>query len=144
MDLHQSAEEVCMIHEDENLSNFQTNVLSLVENEKRVLIILANSDKLDLVKSKLPQDSFIVHKYDESNEEEACEWISGKSGKKFLIADHRTVAGYEFDTVIIVTDEDYKDEISSVCQRATARLIVCLYDSKEGKIFRCRTQSAHI
>ena len=127
MDLHQSAEEVCMIHEDANLSNFQTNVLSLVQNEKKVLIIDAFSDKLNLVKSNLPQDSYIVHTYNEANEEDACEWISGKSGKKFLIADNRTVAGYEFETVIIVAPEDYKDSISSVCQRATARLIVCIY-----------------
>ena len=128
MDLHQSAEEVCMIHEDANLSNFRTNVLSLVKNEKKVLIIFAHSfSKLDLVKSKLPQDSLIVHAYDEANEEEACEWISGKSGKKFLIADHQTAAGYEFDTVIVVTTELRKDRIASVCQRATARLIICIY-----------------
>ena len=75
-------------------------------------------------KSRLPKDSFIVHTWNDANEEEACEWISGKSGKKFLITDHWTVAGYEFDIVIIVASEHLKDQISSVCQRATARLIV--------------------
>ena len=127
IDLSESVEEVRLIHEDANLSNLQTSVLKLVKNDQKVLIILPYSDKLDLVKSKLPQDSFIVHKYCEANEEEACEWISGRSGKKFLIADHHTVAGYEFDTVIIVTTELRKDRIASVCQRATARLIVCFY-----------------
>ena len=131
MDLTQSAEKVCLIHEDANLSNFQCNVLSLVKNEQKVLIINCYSDKLDLIKNKLPQDSFIVHtRFEANEEEEACEWISGKSGKKFLIADSLTVAGYEFDTVIIVVYESLKDRISSVCQRATARLIVCIYEKR--------------
>ena len=127
IDLSESAEKVCLVHEDDNLSNFQDKVLSLVINEQKVLIIDASVDKLDLLKIKLPHDSFIVHTMYETNEEEACEWISGTSGKKFLIAEQETVAGYEFDTVIIVTPEYRKDDISSVCQRATAKLIVCLY-----------------
>ena len=41
-------------------------------NEKRVLFILAYApEKLDLVKSKLPQDNFIVHTRNEKNKEEA-------------------------------------------------------------------------
>ena len=93
IDLSESVEEVHLIHEDADLSNFQSNVLNLVENEQKVLIILAYSLILDLVKSKLPQDNFIVHKWHESHNKEAYEWISGRSGKKFLIADHWTVAG---------------------------------------------------
>ena len=54
--------------------------------------------------------------------------ISGKSKKKFLIADEYTVTGYEFDTVIIVTNQRWLNSIPSLCQRATARLIVCLYE----------------
>ena len=128
MDLTQSAEKVCLIHEEGNLSNFQCNVLSLIENEQKVVIIDYDAKKIDLIKNKLPQDSFIVHtRFEANEEEEVCEWISGKSGKKFLIADWYTVAGYEFDTVIIVVPENVKDQISSVCQRATARLIVCAY-----------------
>merc|ERR1711971_1292836 len=128
IDLSESVEEVRLIYDDANLSNLQTSVLNLVKNEQKVLIILPySSSKLDLVKRKLPQDSFIVHKYNELIEEEACEWISGRSSKKFLIADDETVAGYEFDTVTIVAHKDHKDDISSVCQRATARLIVCLH-----------------
>ena len=129
IDLSESVEEVRLIHEDADLSTFQSNVLNLVINEQKVLIILAySSSKLSLVKNKLPQDNFIVHRYDERNEEEACKWINGRSGKKFLIADEHTVAGFEFDAVIIVAKELWKDGISSLCQRATARLIVCFCD----------------
>ena len=129
IDLSESVEEVRLIHEDEDLSNFQSNVLNLVGNEQKVLIIVHYSSKLDLVESKLPQGSFVVHTlWNEANEEEACEWINERSGKKFLIADEYTVAGFEFDTVILVTDETLKGRISSVCQRATARLIVCIYN----------------
>ena len=39
VDLCQSVEEVRLINDDPNLSNFESNVLSLVENEKKVLII---------------------------------------------------------------------------------------------------------
>ena len=131
IDLNESVEEVSVINEDANLSNFQSNVLSLVDNEQKVLIIKCHSEKLDLIKNKLPQDSFIIHSFIEADEEEeACEWISGKSGKKFLITDDETVDGYEFDTVIIVVPEDEKDRISSLCQRATARLIVCFHKTE--------------
>ena len=125
IDLSESVEEVRLIHEDANLSNFQTSVLNLVKNDQKVLIILVFSRGPKLVKSKLPQDSFIVHKHDEANEGEACEWISGRSSKKFLIADADTVAGYEFDTVIILSGKDRKNNFASLCQRATSRLIVC-------------------
>ena len=131
IDLNESVEEVSVFIEDANLSNFQSNVLSLVENEQKVLIINYFSRRtgiFDLIEPKLPQESFIVHKYDEANEEEACKWISGRSGKKFLITDQDTVAGFEFDAVIIVVEKIDKDNISSLCQRATARLIVCLHD----------------
>lgn len=123
VDLSESME-VCYI-QDINLLNFQTNVLTLVENDPKVLIITYT--EFNLLKSKLPQDDFIVHTISNANEEEAHEWISGKSDKKFLIADDPTVAGCEFDTVIIVFRKHRRDLISSLCQRATARLIVCIY-----------------
>ena len=124
IDLSNSVGEVCVITDDSNLSNFQNKVLNLVENEPQVLIIEYFTRKLDLIKNKLPQDSFIVHTYWQVNEAEASEWITGKSGKKFLIADDNTVPGFEFGTVIIVAHS--KRHISStLCQRATARLIVC-------------------
>ena len=127
IDLSESVEEVQVIYEDEALSGFKSKVLKLVENEQKVLIILPfGRINLNILKSKLPKDNFIVHKLNDANEEEACEWIRGSSSKKFLVADNYTVIGFEFDTVIIVANEDKKDNISSLCQRATARLIVCL------------------
>ena len=139
LDLSESAEKVCWIYEDFHLSNFHKSVLSLVENEQKVLMIVTES--CDFVKMNLPQDSFIIHKWDQINEEEASQWINGTSKKKFLITDERKVIGFEFDTVIIVAHAQEKDYISSVCQRATARLIVCIFrqnyvsvlDSKQPK-----------
>ena len=65
VDLCQSVEEVRLINDYPNLSNFESNVLSLVENEKKVLIIhlqaYSHKEKYKLVKSKLPQDSFIAY-----------------------------------------------------------------------------------
>ena len=58
MDLTQSAEKVCLIHEDANLSNFQCNVLSLVENEQKVLIIDYYSKKLDLINILIQENTF--------------------------------------------------------------------------------------
>ena len=37
-DLSESVEEVCLVHEDANLSGFQSNVINLVENEQKVHI----------------------------------------------------------------------------------------------------------
>ena len=131
IDLNESVSEVLVIHEDTNLSYFDVSVLSLMENEHKVLLIMAfSNDKLHLIKNKLPENNFIIHTNDEKNEEEACEWVCGKSSKKFLIADADTVAGYEFSTVIMVVHKDMKDNVSSLCQRATARLIVCLYEDE--------------
>ena len=128
LDLSASVEEVKVIQSDQNLSNFEENVLKLVQNDKKVLVILPYSPKgIDLVKNKIPKDNFIVHVHNEANEKEAGDWISGESDKKYLIADHHTVAGFEFETVIIVTRENHKDQISSVCQRATAKLIICTH-----------------
>ena len=111
------------------MSDFDENVLKLVENDKKVLVIFTYVTRkdFDLVKNKIAKDNHIVHVYDEANEKEAGDWISGESDKKYLIADWGTVAGFEFDTVIIVTPEYRKKQISSLCQRATAKLIVCTY-----------------
>ena len=106
IDLNESAAEVLEIHEDTNLSYFDVSALSLVENEHKVLLIMAfSNDKLHLIKNKLPENNFIIHTNDEKNEVEACEWVCGKSSKKFLIADADTVAGFEFSTVIMVVAE---------------------------------------
>ena len=61
-------------------------------------------------------------------DDEVRNWISGNSTKKFLITDEWTVAGYEFDTVILIAYDHQIRDISSVCQRAKARLIVYQID----------------
>ena len=63
----------------------------------------------------------------EANEKEVCDWISGASNKKYLITDHLTVTGFEFETVVIVSDEQDKDNISNLYQRSTAKLILCYF-----------------
>ena len=48
--------------------------------------------------------------YHESNEEEALDWIIDESNEKYLITDHITVTGFEFETVLIVADAEFKNE----------------------------------
>ena len=130
VDLIESVEEPKVCHLDENLTSFQENVLKLVQNDKKVLIIVVSdfSPIFDLVISKISQDDLIVHTaWTEVNEEEAIDWITDKSDKKYLITDHLTVTGFEFDTVIIVADEELRHEISNVCQRAKSKLILCCF-----------------
>ena len=61
--------------------------------------------------------------YHESNEEEALDWITDKTNIKHFI----TVTGFKFETVLIVADAEFKDEISSLYQRATGKLVICYY-----------------
>merc|ERR1739848_329424 len=77
VDLSEGVGKVQEIYEDTDLSGFQNNVLSLVENDKKVLVIVyASSKAMNIIKIKLPWNNFIIHRCDEPNEEEACEWIS--------------------------------------------------------------------
>ena len=66
----------------------------------------------------------------DANEKEVCDWISDRSNKKYLITDHLTVTGFEFDTVLIVADLQFKNDISNLYQRATAKLILCFYSEQ--------------
>ena len=130
VDLTESVEKVQVCYVDENLTGFEDKVLILVENEKKVLIIVISdfSQSFDLVRSKIAQDDVIVHgAWNEINETEASDWITEKSEKKYLITDHLTVTGFESDTVIIVADENFKDEISNLYQRARSKLILCCF-----------------
>ena len=130
VDLTESVEKVQVCYVDENLTGFEDKVLILVENEKKVLIIIISdfSQIFDLVRSKIAQDDVIVHgAWNEINETEASDWITEKSEKKYLITDHLTVTGFESDTVIIVADENFKDEISNLYQRARSKLILCCF-----------------
>ena len=127
VDLCESVEEVKVWHTDENLLDFQEKVLPCVEKEAKVLVIVVSdlSNIFDLVMSKMFVDEVIL--YDESNEEEALQWITGNSEKKYLITDHIAVTGFESETVLIVADVELKNEISSLYQRATAKLVICYY-----------------
>ena len=130
VDLIESVEEAKVCNLDENLTSFEDEVLKLVQNEKKVLIIVVSDEKaiFDLVISKIAQNDVIIHTaWIEGDEEETIDWIADKSDKKYLITDHLTVTGFEFDTVIIVANEELRHEISNVCQRAKSKLILCCF-----------------
>ena len=130
IDLIETVEEAKVCYVDENLTSFEDKVLKLVQNEKKVLIIVVSdfSPISDLVISKLAQDDVIVHlAWNDVNEEETIDWITDRSDKKYLVTDHLTVTGFEFDTVVIVANEHFKDEISNLCQRAKSKLILCCF-----------------
>ena len=130
VDLTESVEEAKVCYVDENLTGFEDKVLKLVKNEKKVLIIVVSdfSPISDLVISKIAPDDVIVHlAWNEVNEEETTDWITDRSDKKYLVTDHLTVTGFEFDTVIIVANEHFKDDISNLYQRAKSKLILCCF-----------------
>ena len=130
VDLTESVEEAKVCYLDENLTSFDTRVLKWVNNEKNVLIIVVSDfpAMFDLVKVQIAQDDVIVHgAWNDVNEEETIDWITNRSDKKYLITDHLTVTGFEFDTVIIVAEEKDEKEISSLYQRARSKLILCCY-----------------
>ena len=130
VDLVESVQEVKVCNLDEDLTSFQDEVLELVQNEKKVLIIVVSdfSPVFDLVMSKIAQDDVIVHgAWNEVHEDEVIDWITDRSDKKYLITDHLTVTGFEFDTIIIVANEHFKDEISNLYQRAKSKLILCCF-----------------
>ena len=128
MDLCQSVESVNVVELVDQLSGFENRVLKLLKNESHVLVIVNHKSPkiLKNVKKKMPQDSFIVHCCHEPNEVDAKDWAIGLSSKKFLIADQGTAAGFEFDTVLIVFDINDRNNMSSLCQRAKSKLVICL------------------
>ena len=141
VDLVESVQEVKVCNLDENLTNFPDKVLELVQNELKVLIIVVSDEKpiFELVRDQIAQDDVIVHTaWNEVNEEETIDWIDDKSNKKYLITDHLTVTGFEFDTVVIVANEELRHEISNVCQRAKSKLILCCF-RKNGTCLREKT-----
>ena len=88
------------------------------------MVILDNTDKLfDLFRDKVTKENCIVYR-SWFGEEDALDWIIGKSNKKFLITDEWTVAGFEFNTMILLAYDHQMTGVSSVCQRAKAKLIV--------------------
>ena len=103
----------------------ENTLLREVEEEDNVLVLdLDNTEKLsDLFRAKVSKENSIVYR-SWLGEEDALDWVLGKSSKKFLITDEWTVAGFEFDTMIILGYDHQMNDISSVCQRAKAKLIV--------------------
>ena len=70
-----------------------------------------------------------------SNEKKASDWLKENSKKKYMITDEWAVAGFEFDTVIIVTYPDQqKIGLSSVVQRARAKLMVLRIEFSASKL----------
>ena len=122
------SEEVMIIKDHEF-----SKALDKVQGHKQVLIVvLINYNIRELIewlgtKAKLTHKDFLLYYcWDHQSEEHKVrEWINGNSNKKFLITDEWTVAGYEFDTTILLVKDDQINLISKVCQRARANLIVC-------------------
>ena len=91
-----------------------------------LMIVIDSSDQLfNFVKKHLKKDCVEYRSWNNGNETKATEWLSNKSKKKYLITDEWAVAGYEFDTVVLVTHSNIpRKGLSTVIQRARAKLIV--------------------
>ena len=120
-DLSISVDEVKVFHVDENLSGFKDNVLKHFKNDEKVLIIIVSdfSQLFDTIQGKLSQDDVLIYyawNDKRASDHEVSDWICGMSSKKYLITDHLTVTGFEFETVLIVADAQFKNDISSLYQ----------------------------
>ena len=102
-----------------------SKVLDEIQEEEQVLVVVT-AKTLNWVKKRLPVNNSLMHCFKHLSEESAVlDWIAGRSNKKFLISDEWTVSGYEFHTVILIAQDDQMHCLSSVKQRAIAKLIVC-------------------
>ena len=73
----------------------------------------------------MKKDFVEYRSWNTGNETKATEWLAKKSKEKYLITDEWAVAGFEFDTVILVTHSNQQSkELSTVIQRARAKLIL--------------------
>ena len=107
-------------------------VLQNVQQDKQVLIVLyLSSAQEKQFKEKMPKDKFLVYLSLPSEEmpnddiSEIKAWLTEEpSEKKFLLCDQFTAGGYEFASVILVTDTLQYTRTSNMCQRAKAKLIV--------------------
>ena len=96
-------------------SEFQagfSKALDSVTDEKQVLIIVLDNTNtlIDLVKQGLSGQEYLDHlSWSPCDEKEVASWIEGTSDVKFVITDEWTVAGFEFDTVILI---GYSHEMS--------------------------------
>ena len=108
-------------------------VLQNVQQDKQVLIVLQNLSPAlkKQFKEKMPKDKFLVYLNYPTKEmpnddiSEIKGWLTEEpSEKKFLLCDPLTAGGYEFASVILMTDVLQSTWASNMCQRAKAKLIV--------------------
>ena len=137
MNLSSSVEEVKVFRNHGSLRpDFLKKVLCGFNNNKNFLVIVVSDlpKIFDNIKEAMPTGDVILHyawNKKDADEREVCDWISDKSNKKYLITDNLTVAGFEFETVLIVADVQSKNDISNLYQRATAKLILCFYGADQ-------------
>ena len=102
-----------------------SKVLDEIQEDEQVLVVVT-AKTLNWAKKRLPVNNSLLHCFKHLSEESAVlDWIAGRSNKKFLISDEWTVSGYEFHTVVLIAQDDQMHGLSSVKQRAIAKLIVC-------------------
>ena len=113
-------------------------ILQEVKEETKILVIVMDStdDLFNCVKKLLKKDYVEYRSWQKtSNEKKASDWLKENSKKKYMITDEWAVAGFEFDTVIIVTYPDQqKIGLSSVVQRARAKLMVLRIEFSASKL----------
>ena len=106
--------------------SFKEAMKQFKDYNKVLMIVIDSSGELfTFVKKHLKKDFVEYRSWNTGNETKATEWLSNKSMKKYLITDEWAVAGFEFDTVILVTHSNQQSkELSTVIQRARAKLIL--------------------
>ena len=106
--------------------SFKEALKQFKDYNKVLMIVIDSLDELfNFVKKHLKKDFVEYRSWNTGNETKATEWLANKSKKKYLITDEWAVAGFEFDTVILVTHSNQQSkELSTVIQRARAKLIV--------------------
>ena len=106
--------------------SFKEALKQFKDHNKVLMIVIDSSDLLfNFVKKHLKKDFVEYRSWNTGNETKATEWLVNKSKKKYLITDEWAVAGFEFDTVILVTHfNQQRKGLTTVIQRARAKLIV--------------------
>ena len=106
--------------------SFKEAMKQFKDFNKVLMIVIDSSNELfTFVKKHLNKDFVEYRSWSTGNETKATDWLANKSKKKYLITDEWAVAGFEFDTVILVTHSNQQSkELSTVIQRARAKLIV--------------------
>ena len=106
--------------------SFKEAMKQFKDYNKVLMIVIDSSGELfTFVKKHLKKDFVEYRSWNTGNETKATEWLAKKSKEKYLITDEWAVAGFEFDTVILVTHSNQQSkELSTVIQRARAKLIL--------------------